>query len=87
MSAAAGGITTIIDMPLNSSPCTNNKVEAENKIKVGEKNSIVDFGLWGGATPDNIEDLASLNEMGVAAFKSFLCDSELLNLKISMMVN
>ncbi len=81
MSAAAGGITTIIDMPLNSSPCTINKVEAEKKIKIGEKNSIVDFGLWGGATPNNMEDLEDLNEMGVVAFKSFLCDSGIAEFK------
>jgi len=75
MSAAAGGITTIIDMPLNSSPCTLNKKELERKIEIGKKNSIIDFGLWGGATPDNILNLADLNNGGIAGFKSFLCYS------------
>jgi len=71
-SAAAGGITTIIDMPLNSDPCTVNKKELQRKIEAGEKHSIVDFGLWGGATPDNLDDLEDLHIGGVAAFKAFL---------------
>ena len=74
-SAAAGGVTTVIDMPLNSSPCTLNKKELERKIEIGRKNSIIDFGLWGGATPDNRLDLTDLNKGGVAGFKSFLCYS------------
>lgn len=71
-SAAAGGITTIIDMPLNSDPCTVNKKELQRKIERGEKYSIVDFGLWGGATPDNPDNLEDLHTGGVAAFKAFL---------------
>lgn len=74
-SAAAGGITVVIDMPLNSSPCTLNKKELERKIEIGRKNSIIDFGLWGGAIPDNILNLADLNNGGIAGFKSFLCYS------------
>lgn len=71
-SAAAGGITTIIDMPLNSDPCTINKKELQRKIERGEKHSLVDFALWGGATPDNLHDLEDLHAGGVAAFKAFL---------------
>ena len=71
-SAAAGGVTTVIDMPLNSSPCTLNRKELERKIEIGEKKSIVDFGLWGGATPNNLEDLEDLNQGGVSGFKAFL---------------
>jgi len=76
-SAAAGGITTIIDMPLNSIPCTLTKEALKVKIEAGEKNSIVDFALWGGATPDNFDNLEELNSGSVAAFKSFLCNSGL----------
>lgn len=71
-SAAAGGITTIMDMPLNSDPCTVNKKELSRKIERGEKHSVVDFALWGGATPDNLDDLEDLHTGGVAAFKAFL---------------
>jgi allantoinase len=61
-SAAAGGITTVIDMPLNSSPCTLNRKELKRKIEIGEKKSIVDFGLWGGATPGNLDALEDAND-------------------------
>lgn len=71
-SAAAGGITTIIDMPLNSSPCTVNKKELHRKIERGQRNAIVDFALWGGATPDNPDDLEDLHTEGVVAFKAFM---------------
>ncbi len=74
-SAAAGGITTFIDMPLNSKPCTLKKSLLLEKIKIGEEKSITDFALWGGATPDNINNLQELNDEGVAAYKSFLCYS------------
>jgi len=71
-SAAAGGVTTVIDMPLNSSPCTIDRTALEQKIEIGEKKSIVDFGLWGGATPDNLDTLEELNNGGVSGFKAFL---------------
>jgi allantoinase len=71
-SAAAGGITTVIDMPLNSSPCTLNRKELRRKIEIGEKKSIIDFGLWGGATPNNLDTLEDLNKGGISGFKAFL---------------
>ena len=74
-SAAAGGITTVIDMPLNSSPCTLNLTELKRKAVIGEKLSVVDFGLWGGATPDNIDDLEGLHRGGVLGFKAFMSNS------------
>jgi allantoinase len=74
-SAAAGGITTFIDMPLNSSPCTLNGVELKRKIERGEQHSVVDFGLWGGATPDNIDQLEELAQEGVLGFKAFMSNS------------
>ena len=74
-SAAAGGITTVIDMPLNSSPCTLNLTELKRKAVIGEKLSVVDFGLWGGATPDNIDNLEGLHRGGVLGFKAFMSNS------------
>ena len=74
-SAAAGGITTFIDMPLNSSPCTVNGSELKLKIERGEKHSIVDFGLWGGATPENMDCLEELDQGGVLGFKAFMSNS------------
>ena len=74
-SAAAGGITTFIDMPLNSSPCTVNGSELKRKIEKGEKHSVVDFGLWGGATPENMDCLEELDQGGVLGFKAFMSNS------------
>ena len=74
-SAAAGGITTFIDMPLNSSPCTVNGSDLKRKIEKGEKHSVVDFGLWGGATPENMDRLGELDQGGVLGFKAFMSNS------------
>ncbi len=74
-SAAAGGVTTVIDMPLNSTPCTLTRKELENKIRAGIENSIIDFALWGGVTPANLPCLGELNSGGVVGFKGFLSDS------------
>ena len=74
-SAAAGGITTFVDMPLNSSPCTVNGLELKRKIERGEEHSIVDFGLWGGATPENMDHLEELDQGGVLGFKAFMSNS------------
>lgn len=70
--AAAGGITTIIEMPLNASPPTIN-AEALALKQVAARQSIVDYGLWGGLVTDNRDDLADLHAGGVAAFKAFMC--------------
>lgn len=73
--AAAGGVTTIIDMPLNSIPPTVN-VEALNvKREVAQGQTHVDVGFWGGAVPGNVADLRPLHDAGVFGFKSFLLHS------------
>jgi allantoinase len=73
--AAAGGVTTIIDMPLNSIPPTVD-VEALNiKRKAASGTCHVDVGFWGGAVPSNRGDLAALHDAGVYGFKCFLIDS------------
>ncbi|SEM28328.1 allantoinase AllB [Streptacidiphilus jiangxiensis] len=73
--AAAGGVTTIVDMPLNSIPPTTTVDGLEAKRKVAEGRLFVDTGLWGGAIPGNTGDLAPLHEAGVFGFKSFLAPS------------
>ncbi|GAA4480128.1 allantoinase AllB [Microbacterium panaciterrae] len=73
--AAAGGVTTIVDMPLNSIPPTVN-VEALNvKREAARGQTHVDVGFWGGAIPGNIADLRPLHDAGVFGFKSFLLHS------------
>jgi len=73
--AAAGGITTLVDMPLNCIPVTIDKASFEQKLAaVGDK-LWVDCGFWGGIVPDSIGDLAELLDAGVLGCKSFLIDS------------
>ncbi|MBK8981474.1 MAG: allantoinase AllB [Ignavibacteria bacterium] len=76
-SAAAGGITMIVDMPLNSSPVTTDKNSFEKKIRAAEGKLFTDAGFYGGAVPDNISELNSLHGCGVLGFKSFMIDSGL----------
>ncbi|GAB3027821.1 allantoinase [Nocardioides flavus (ex Wang et al. 2016)] len=73
--AAAGGVTTIVDMPLNSVPPTTTVTALEEKRRVAEDQAWVDVGFWGGAVPGNIGDLAGLHDAGVFGFKCFLLDS------------
>jgi allantoinase len=73
--AAAGGVTTILDMPLNSIPPTTTVAHLETKRAVAEGQVGVDVGFWGGAVPGNVPDLAPLHEAGVFGFKCFLLDS------------
>jgi allantoinase len=73
--AAAGGVTTIIDMPLNSLPPTVNVAALEEKREVAGSKAFVDVGFWGGAIPGNTADLRPLHEAGVYGFKCFLEDS------------
>ncbi|GAB7037630.1 MULTISPECIES: allantoinase AllB [Catenuloplanes] len=73
--AAAGGVTTIIDMPLNSLPPTTTTDALEIKRKAAAGQIRVDVGFWGGAVPGNLADLAPLHDAGVFGFKAFLIDS------------
>jgi allantoinase len=73
--AAAGGVTTIVDMPLNSLPPTTTLAGLEAKRKAATGQIFVDVGLWGGAIPGNTADLAPLHQAGVFGFKSFLAPS------------
>jgi len=73
--AAAGGITTIVDMPLNSLPPTVDVAALEIKRKAADGQCSVDVAFWGGAVPGNLGELRALHEAGVAGFKCFLIDS------------
>lgn len=73
--AAAGGVTTIVDMPLNSIPPTTTVAALAEKHAVAEGRTYVDVGFWGGAVPGNVRDLEGLHSAGVYGFKCFLLDS------------
>ena len=73
--AAAGGVTSIVDMPLNSIPATVDVAALETKRRSAAGQCHVDVGFWGGAVPANLHDLRSLWEAGVLGFKCFLADS------------
>ncbi|TDO59933.1 allantoinase [Kribbella sp. VKM Ac-2571] len=73
--AAAGGVTTIIDMPLNSIPPTCDVPALTLKRKTAETQSYVDVGFWGGAIPGNVPDLRPLHDAGVFGYKCFLLHS------------
>jgi allantoinase len=73
--AAAGGVTTIVDMPLNSIPPTVEVPALELKRKTAQPQAFVDVGFWGGAVPGNLADLRPLHQEGVYGFKCFLLHS------------
>lgn len=73
--AAAGGITTLIDMPLNSIPPTVDTPGLDVKRKAADGQCFVDVGFWGGAIPGNLDQLRALHESGVFGFKCFTSPS------------
>jgi allantoinase len=73
--AAAGGVTTIVDMPLNSVPPTTDLDGLRAKRSAAQGRCYVDVAFWGGAVPANGHDLLPLHEAGVLGFKCFLVDS------------
>jgi allantoinase len=73
--AAAGGVTTIVDMPLNSVPSTIDAGALEQKRRAAAGRCHVDVGFWGGVVPGNTPDLEPLARAGVLGFKCFLCPS------------
>ena len=73
--ALAGGITTIIDMPLNSSPPTTTVDNLDAKEEAAQGKLSVDVGFWGGAVPGNIDQMAPLWDKGVFGFKCFTAHS------------
>jgi len=73
--AAAGGITALVDMPLNCIPVTTTKAAFQEKLNSVTDKLWVDCGFWGGVIPQNIADLNELINAGVLGVKSFLIDS------------
>ncbi len=73
--AASGGVTTVIDMPLNAIPPTTTVYGLREKVKAAEGQCWVDVGFYGGIVPGNVEELKPLVQNGVRGFKGFLIDS------------
>lgn len=73
--AAFGGVTTIIDMPLNAIPPTTTVEALREKIAAAAGKCWVDVGFYGGVVPGNVSELRGLVEAGVKGFKGFLIDS------------
>jgi allantoinase len=72
---AAGGGTAFFDMPLNASPPTLDRESFVQKRSLAEQKSVLDFGLWGGLTPVNLDHMDDLAESGVIGFKAFMSES------------
>lgn len=73
--AIAGGITMLVDMPLNSSPVTTSAKAFDEKIKAAKEQLHTNCGFWGGIVPGNENEIESLIEKGVLGFKAFLTHS------------
>jgi len=73
--AAAGGVTTLIEMPLNSIPATTSVLAYEAKVGAAEGRCWVDVGFWGGVVPGNVRELTPLLKAGCFGFKCFLTPS------------
>lgn len=73
--AAAGGVTTIVDMPLNSIPATTTGEAFEEKLAAAAGKCSVDVAFWGGVVPGNVGELGAMVEQGVRGFKCFLIHS------------
>ena len=73
--AARGGVSTVLEMPLNAHPPTTTAAAFDAKLAVASRKALVDFGLWGGMVPENLADLPALAQRGVVGFKAFMSDS------------
>jgi len=75
LAAAAGGVTTVVDMPLNSVPPTTTLAGFKTKLETARDDCFVDVGFWGGVVPGNTAELAPMFAAGVVGFKCFLVPS------------
>jgi allantoinase len=72
---AAGGATACVEMPLNAHPPTVDGAAFDAKVAAASAQALVDFALWGGLVPGDLDRLDELAERGVVGFKAFMCDS------------
>ena len=75
LASAAGGATCVFEMPLNAFPPTLDAESFALKRAAAEASSVLDFGLWGGITPINLDKLSELADCGVVGFKAFMSSS------------
>lgn len=75
MGAAAGGVTTVVDMPLNNLPAAVDGATLRAKAEAIRGHALVDYGLWGGLVTDNIAELPGQDAAGALAYKAFMSDS------------
>ena len=75
LASAAGGATCVFEMPLNAHPPTLDAESFALKKAAAEASSVVDFALWGGITPANLDKLSELAACGVIGFKAFMSSS------------
>jgi allantoinase len=73
--AAAGGVTTVVDMPIDCDPPTLTAALVEAKVAALERHSRVDVAIWGGLVPASVDHLEAMAGAGVAGFKAFACPS------------
>jgi allantoinase len=72
---AAGGYTAFVDMPLNNLPVTTTADAFDMKLQAMRGSARVDYGLWGGLVPGNLDELRPMHERGAFGFKAFMCPS------------
>lgn len=73
--AAVGGVTTLVDMPLNSDPVTTTEAALHAKVAACGTQLFVDVAFWGGVVPGNAPELRPMARAGARGFKCFLCHS------------
>lgn len=72
VAAAAGGVTTVVDMPLQNEPALTDAAIFARKFEAVRDEALVDYAFWGGLTGDNLDEMRALHDAGVTAFKVFL---------------
>jgi allantoinase len=75
LAAAAGGVTTVVDMPIDSDPPVVDATSFREKVAAASAGSLVDFGLWAGLVPGSLGHLDAMAELGAVGYKAFACDS------------
>jgi allantoinase len=75
LAAAAGGVTTVVDMPIDSDPPVVDAESFRAKVAAASAGSLVDFGLWAGLVPGSLPQLDAMADLGAVGYKAFACDS------------